>query len=161
MSNHKVPAFDLLTEQTAPYPGFGDARIFASESPTAYVQTVVQARARAEEVFGINHGLNIESINAVEKAIEEMWTEGWNPHDADISLFTTDFGCIITEALRRSLDGSLVLRSDIDLLHASVWWPKAKIEAFPFHKAYKRLNSVDGESLMYFVERLKALLGDP
>src|SRR5690606_25074821 len=146
-----VPSFDLLTEQISPYAGFGETSIFASELPYAYLETIDQVRRRVLEVFGIDLNRGIDCIKELEQSIDQIWTENWDPHQSDMRLFVTDFGCVVAEALRRSLKGILVLRSTTDLLHASLWWELESIEVFPFHKMYKCLNSVDGESLTYFV----------
>jgi hypothetical protein len=87
-----------------------------------------------------------------------MWTEGWQPERSDINLFATDFGCVLTKAIEQTLDGMLVFRSSSDLSHLSVWWPQAQVEAFPFHKTYKRLLSEEGESLGFFSRQLTRLV---
>jgi len=47
--------------------------------------------------------------------------------------------------------GRLIFRSSEDVVdvHNSIFWPG--VEAFPFHKAFKCLTEIDGESMAYFV----------
>jgi hypothetical protein len=157
----EVPPFDVLTGQQAPYSGFGETIVLHSELPSRYLQTVDQAVVRMSEVFRINCRAGRETVIAIEDAISQMWAESWNPQKANINLFTTDFGCVLIDALKSMLPGCLVLRSETDLSHTSLWWAKAKVEAFPFHKTYKRFLKRDGESLTFFAERLVSLVGLP
>lgn len=161
MSSSKVPPFDMLTGQQYPYSGFGKAQVHDSQLPNSYLQTVCQARKRTNEIFGINYATTIEDIQAIEKVIAAMWDEAWDPTQADINLFVTDFGCVVTEGLRDSLRGSLVLRSENDLSHASLWFPRNLVEVFPFHATYKRLRWREGQSLVFFAARVRELLSNP
>jgi hypothetical protein len=149
----------MLTEQSAPFTGFGETQVFVSQLPSAYIETSAQASERLKAVFGISHEVGIECIREVEEVINQMWSKGWDPQGAKINLFTTDFGCLIAENLRQSLSGSLVLRSEIDLSHASIWWPEAKLEVFPFHAIYRRLKSQSGESVTLLAESAYSRLG--
>ena len=51
-----------------------------------------------------------------------------------------------------------MFRSESDLNHVSLWWSEQAVEAFPFHKMYKRLTSREGESVSFFVRGLEQLL---
>jgi hypothetical protein len=158
---HDVPPFDVLTSQSIPYTAFGKPEVVDLKQSNSYLRTVNIATKRLNDAFGIQCANNLATIVAIEEAIAQMWDSGWNPQEGEVNLFTTDFGCVVTEALRESLTGVLVLRSMTDLSHASVWWPEEKVEAFPFHATYKRLTSKDGESIAYFAASIRSLLATP
>jgi hypothetical protein len=154
----KVPPFDVLTGQDAPYVGFGETNVVHSAVPGSYLETVSEAHRRISDVFGIRSESGLERIQWVEGVVARMWADGWNPSRANVNLFVTDFGCVTIEGLRQDLGGTLVLRSEKDLSHASVWWKEKAIEAFPFHVIYKRLISNEGQSLTHFFNALKEML---
>lgn len=154
----EVPPFDVLTGQDAPYVGFGETEVIESAYPSSYLETVSQAKRRISEVFGIRGETDLESIRMVEGAIAQMWIDGWNPNEANVNLFATDFGCVVIEGLKQDLGGTLVLRSEKDISHASLWWKDKSIEAFPFHVTYKRLTSNEDQSLTHFTNSLRAML---
>lgn len=158
MSFLDVPPFDMLTGEQSPFVGFGGVDIVISDPPKQYIQTLNQAQVRLNEVFGVDCNSGLKSVGMIESTINQMWADGWNRMDANVNLFVTDFGCVITEALRQALHGRLVLRSETDLSHASIWWSDKMVEAFPFHATYKRLSSSDGQSLVLFVDSLKSLI---
>jgi hypothetical protein len=61
--------------------------------------------------------------------------------------------------LQTVADGDPVFRSKTDLSHASLWWPKQRLEVFPLHKMYRRFTDQDGESLVFFVDSLHRRVG--
>lgn len=96
---------------------------------------------------------------ALEGVIEDMWQQGWDPHHGNVDLFVRDFGLILCKSLYSQCSGgSLQFRSQTNLDHTSIWWPAQGIEAFPFHKIYKRLFSRSGESTVFFAAGVCALL---
>jgi hypothetical protein len=115
---------------------------------------VSEAKGRIREAFGVQVQPNEEAAALIEGLVNEMWAEGWNPGTGDINLFVRDFGSLFTAGIRATLGGTLVFRSETDLSHLSVWWARARLEAFPFHKVYKRLYTREGESLVYLVKTI-------
>jgi hypothetical protein len=153
-----VPPFDVLTCQTTPYAGFGEPLATPSECERQFLHTEKQARDRISEVFALELGGPEQIPAKLEAIIGQMWSEGWDPERGDTNLFSTDFGCLLTEALHQTLGGCRVFRSATDLSHLSLWWPERRVEAFGFHKTYKRLLTNDGESLVFFARRLLNLV---
>lgn len=148
----------MLTGQSSPYTGFGEptnSSIIINEN---YSKTTKEAFFRISELFKVQCNLGIESIKHVDEVITEMWSSGWDPDKANVNLFATDFGCVVTEGLKLDLGGALVLRSETDLNHASLWWKEQKIEAFPFHSTYKRLKFSENQSLLQFAQSLRKIL---
>lgn len=154
-----VPPFDVLTSQAVPYTGFGDPLAAAEKQQSGFQQTENRARKRVLEVFNLDLSEAKEFPGSLEAIIAQMWSEGWQPEPGDINLFATDFGCLLTGALRQTLGGQLVFRSPTDLSHLSMWWPKSSVEAFPFHKTYKRLQVAEGDSIAFFARSLTKLVG--
>lgn len=158
MSYFEIPTFDSLTKQCVPYSGFGNTSIFSKNAPDSYVDTSQQAHSRCSEVFGIRTATPQEIIQCIDQTIASMRSQGWTPEEGSINLFTTDFGCLLTDALREMVGGSLVLRSGSDLSHASVWWAENGVEVFPFHVIYKRLQDFEASSLASFAKGVRSML---
>jgi hypothetical protein len=154
----EVPPFDLLTNQPSPYESFGRILPASETVERAFEDVVGKARERIGEAFGVRIGQDREGIQELEDLIAEMWAQDWNPEEGDVNLFATDFGSLFTRALSRVLKGRLVFRSEKDLSHLSCWWEPNGVEAFPFHKVYKRLLSQEGESLPFFFSALESIL---
>jgi hypothetical protein len=154
-----VPPFDVLTSQTTPFTGFGDPLAATTDCEGRFLDTAHQARRRISEVFALELGGPEEVPAKLEGVIAQMWVEGWDPETGDVNLFTTDFGCVLAQAIHQTLGGLLVFRSATDLSHLSLWWHERAVEAFPFHKTYKRLLSNEGDSFPYFARCLANLVG--
>jgi hypothetical protein len=88
-------------------------------------------------------------------AICSMWTAGWDPDRDNLELFTRDFGAILCGSLLEARGAVLVARDGEHGFHSSVSFPDKHIEAFPWHKVYKRLRCRDGESLVYFFDSVR------
>lgn len=158
MSFHDAPPFDMLSEQIAPYEGLG--RILKRDEKTEqefWAQAGV-ALNRLKEGFHLDTETPQSTARDIENAIAKMWKEGWDPEKGNINLFTRDFGLALTKAIIGLVGGDLVFRSCSDLSHLSVRWDLQKIEAFPFHKVYKRLLRRDGESVEHFLRGLDSIL---
>jgi hypothetical protein len=158
VSRHKIPLFDVLTGDAAPYAGFGPILADSTERDVTVGKLEAEALVSVREVFAIAAASPRELIGALEHSIAEMWETGWNPRVGNVSLFATDFGLILTGCIRNLLGGKLVFRSESNLIHLSLWWPERTLEAFPFHKMHKRLTSRDGESISFFARGLEDLL---
>jgi hypothetical protein len=150
MSFRDIPLFDMLDNQDGPYPGFGDILTTTKHRDMAYIESLRIAKERVEDCFGFRFSSEKSNTSVLEQIISDMWKEGWDPSTGNINLFTTDYGLLLSNSIQTIVGGSLILRSENDLSHSSLWWPKLKLEAFPFHKVYKRLINEDGESLMLF-----------
>ena len=158
MSPPEIPLFDLLTRQPLPHEGLGDVLPFSQTCEDRFREIVQEARSRAREVFDSVIGEDRESVYTLEALIEEIWGQGWTPQSANVDLFATDFGSLLTSCLSEELGGQLVFRSETDLSHLSCWWRLSQIEAFPFHKVYKRLVVREGESLSFYFSALERML---
>jgi len=122
------------------------------------MEVVNQARSRVSEAFGIEFEFSEKNIDTLESVIQEMWDTGWDPSSGDIDLFSRDFGSLLAVSIQRSLGGKFVFRSNTDLTHASIWFEQCCLEAFPFHRVFKRLTCQHGESLTYFFQSLRKAL---
>src|SRR5690606_34787898 len=136
--------FDTLKGDDSPFRGFGEPTIYDSHGPSAYEGALETAKASAREYFGIGFQEPSNVIAAIEEAISSMWQTGWDPQTGRVDLFVWHFGILVAEALRIKYRGSFVIRDEQDYLRASLWWPEQEVEAFPFHKTYKRLHDRDG-----------------
>ncbi len=153
-----IPLFDCLRGHAQPCRNFGDPLIFEGTLPVNYQAAVEISRAQVREVFGIEMTSADSTLLELEDVITTMWRQDWEPTESRLNLFTTHFGCLFTEALRGKLGGSFVTRSEVDVLHSSLWWPEQKVEAFPFHMMYKRLLEEVGHSLPFFERGLRSCL---
>ena len=158
MLESNFPAFDLLEGDENVFDGFGKF-LENTQSANEYLEEVYnQAISRIEDIYEMTSHCELDIIDILEKIIEEMWNEGWNPRNGDINLFTRDFGCILAKEIKKRLNGIFVFRSNKDLSNLSLWWKEKKIEIFPFHKVFKRLSKREGESISYFYSSLKKIL---
>jgi hypothetical protein len=158
VSFREVPPFDMLTGQPTPYAGFGEALDDSPDLARAFRDTESLARSRVSEMFGLQVGDSLSVAAALERVCRQIWSEGWEPQRGNVNLFVTDFGCVLTQAIRLDLGGLLVFRSPVDLSHVSLWWADKALEAFPFHKVYRRLQSPEGHSLSFFAHRVRQLV---
>lgn len=159
MSLPEVPPFETLAHGTAPYTGFGSLTS-DSEAHDNFSRVVAEASARIGQTFGKGLPPDRTGIAALEELISRMWEEGWDPDTSDVNLFVRDFGSVFMGILEATTVGTPVFRSKTDLSHASLWWPRKRLEVFPFHKMYRRLTTREGESLVFFVDSLiKRLAG--
>jgi hypothetical protein len=153
-----VPPFDLLTKQEVPYVGFGDVLLPSADRDRALLTAVEKALVRAEEGFKLEFATVANVPSQIDKLVDEMWAQGWNPDAGNVNLFATDFGLILAKTISSLLGGVFVFRSESDISHLSLWWPNKKLEAFPFHKIIKRLYRREGESVGFFVAGLSRLV---
>lgn len=153
MSLLEVPPFESLTQGTGPYSGFGPL-VLEPEAAANFSRVVKEATGRISEMFGVSPPSDRTGIAALEELASRIWREGWDPERADVNLFVRDFGSVLMSITQAMTDGEPVFRSKTDLSHASLWWPKKRLEVFPFHKMYRRLTDQSGESLVFFVDSL-------
>jgi hypothetical protein len=153
-----VPLFDLLKGQDMPYEGFGDILPYSSENNNSFDSLTEEAEERMKESFGVELNDVNKTIVDLENTIEEMWQEGWNPEEANINLFATDFGLLLSKIIKELYGGTTIFRSSSELNHLSIWWNEKGVEVFPFHKAYKCLTNEYGENMVSFVKDLKHIL---
>ena len=147
-------SFDLLTGQASPFTGFGER----CDASARFAVLSARAIGRFDEMFGVKAEDVDEIASQLDRIIVEMWNEGWDPDTGNIDLFTTDFGALLANSIAKDFEGTPVFRSVTDLTHMSVWWPVERIEAFPFHKVFKRLCSREGEGLSFYVQALSRLV---
>ena len=154
MSLREVPPFDVLSGGNHPYEGFGTIlREHQWASPLREV--AANAQRRVHDVFERETALGRSGVAVLDSLIREMWASAWSPERGSVNLFAMDFGCIFMLAIHRECGGECLSRSSTDLSHASVWWPASGVEAFPFHRVLRALQHDDGESLVFFFDRLK------
>jgi hypothetical protein len=153
-----VPPFECLTQDTAPYSGFGPP-IAAADVSESFSRVVEEATHRITEMFGVSPQPDRTGIVVLEELVSRMWREGWDPATSDTNLFVRDFGSVLMSVIHTMAGGEPVFRSTTDLSHASLWWPKDRLEVFPFHKMYRRLTDRTGESLVFFTDALMRKVG--
>lgn len=151
MSRNEIPVPDALSGDKSPYSGFGKP---LGVVPERFAKVVLEARSRIKGTFGASFVDGRRGVKTLEALIADMWSEDWNPAEANINLFVSDFGSVLTDLTQKALGGELIFRSEVDLSHVSIFWPQVRLEAFPFHKVYKRLMARDGESLVFFFDSL-------
>lgn len=161
MSRNSIPLFDFLSGYSAPFGGFGTPLEQSPEKMHRFHTEAKEAKKRL--VVGFQKQLSdLESVTKeLESIASEMWMQGWDPNKDAINLFTTDFGLVLTSSIVESLGGVIIFRQEEDISHLSIWWQHKHAEAFPFHKIYKRLFKSEGESISFFVDRLRVLLFGP
>ena len=153
MSLLEVPPCESLAQGTSPYSGFGPL-VSETETIENFSRVVSEASTRISQMFGVSPPADRTGIAALEEVVSGMWSEGWDPETADVNLFVRDFGSLFMSIIQAMNGGEAVFRSKTDLSHASLWWPKKRLEVFPFHKMYRRLTDREGESLVFFVDSL-------
>jgi hypothetical protein len=153
-----VPPFESLTQDTAPYSGFGPL-VAAADVSEGFSNVVEEATRRITETFGVTPQPDRTGVAVLEELVSRMWREGWDPATSDVNLFVRDFGSVFMSALLAMAGGEPVFRSTTDLSHASLWWHRHRLEIFPFHKMYRRLTDQTGESLVFFADALLKKLG--
>ena len=158
MSLLEVPPFESLTQGTTPYSGFGPLLI-EPDAGENFSRVTQEASVRISETFGVSPPADRTGIATLEEFASRMWREGWDPESADVNLFVRDFGSVFMAIIQAMTAAEPVFRSKTDLSHASLWWPKKRLEVFPFHKMYRRLTDQAGESLIFFVDGLTKKLG--
>jgi hypothetical protein len=154
----KTPRFDLLEGQETPFEGFGDVLPDSESRESTFADVLEEVLAYVHEVFKVNLDDPCDRPAILERTIAQMWQEGWRPEIGDVNLFTRDFGVILAASMRDLLGGKLVFRSECEMDHLSIWWEGSKLEAFPFHKTYKRLTSQEGESIDFFFRAIRKML---
>jgi hypothetical protein len=148
--------FDVWTG-LSPREDFGTIRDVGPDFRT-YVN---QVYAQIADSFGGPPWLPGDTPARLDSTIDSMWAEGWSPANGSTALFVRDFGLILASWLHDSLDGRLLSRGSQEIIHLSVWWQDAGIEAFPGHVIAKRLARNDsGVSVVYFVEGIQSRLPD-
>ena len=146
------PAIDMFSGQaTAPYRGFGDVIQDSNGLERQLHADSAQVRKEVRETFRVKLESSTSIPKELDDIIDRMWETGWDPRVGDLNLFTRTFGLLLIEATLDLLGGRPIFRSPGDdiYIHNSIFWPG--VEAFPFHKAFKCLTEIDGESMAYFV----------
>jgi hypothetical protein len=156
VSFRDLPSFDVLTGAAEPFDG-GDVSVTPQILPR-FEEVVSQAAARVVDIFAVDVPANLDGAAELERIVIEMWDDGWNPDEGEVSLFVRDFGALLVRSILGELNGVPVFRSPTDLSHMSVWWPDLKVETFPFHRMYKRMTHADGESITYYISSLNRLV---
>jgi len=154
--SHNNYLFDLVKGEETPIKNFGKIYIVKDDIKTMLFEVEEEARRRFNKFF-LNSNKEI-TIKSLEKTIQKMWNEGWNPDKGNINLFSTDFGIILTIIIIDKIGGQIIFRSDENLNDLSIWWQEKKIEVFPFHKMYKRLLSKDEDDIEYFYNQIKKMI---
>ncbi len=137
--------FDALSGGAGPASALGP-RIEGSVVQARFETVVVQARAALSSFFSIDAEPTPQLAKALDGLVRGLWESGWDPASGRTDMFTLHLGALLMDAVLRTCGGEAVFRSDRELTHASVWFAAAKVELFPFHKAYRALTR-RGESL--------------
>jgi len=154
MLSNNISYFDILDNQETPYSGFKGVLNSVPEREQRFNDLAEEAIIRIQNGFNVELSNTANCISILESIIAVMWQEGWDPNNADVDLFATDFGSVLTRTIQNLFYGRLVFRSDRDISHLSIWWPGYKIEVFPLHKVYKRLMKPIGESIEVYVNNI-------
>ncbi len=160
MSDDDVPLLDILEGVDAPSQFFGAVAVLSSREVRRFQKAAATARGRVEEGFRRMWNAPGADPRKLDEIIDEMWDQGWVPDIGDLNLFSTDFGLILTEAIFRRFGGKLVVRSEVDFKHCSIWWPEKRLEAFPFHRVLKRLYKREGDSIEFLIAGIAAFLDE-
>ena len=147
--------FDALENARCPAEDLGGILPLTTDLLANFADVVAQAQSRMIDVFKMEVTDQESTIEKAEDVIQRMWQESWVPTEGQIAMFTRDFGSLVTWIIYRNLHPQLIFRSEMELIHLSCWWPEGRLEAFPFHKVYKRLSRPEGESLVFFYSALK------
>lgn len=139
MLNLKVPAFDLLDGQEQPYTGFGEPLKKSTKRTDKLAALIENAYLRIHDGFNVDVSDPSDAAREIDRILEGMWSQGWSPTDANVNLFSTDFGLAVTGAMLKKYGGEVIFRSDTVLDHLSIWWKAERKEAFPFHHMLKCL----------------------
>ena len=150
----------MLSGDNSPFTGFGVPAAADEIQWQKFSETVKTIKDWIKEGFAIECDDSFATVHAIEALIAQMWDEEWEPSLGDVNLFLTSFGVIITNAILKTLGGTLVMRSPTHADHASIWWPDLKIEAFPFHTVGKRLWNRDGVSIAFTCDSIAKLIQD-
>jgi hypothetical protein len=159
-SNHEIPFVDVLRGGSAPYGGFGNVIDDSTQRERELHEDASEASQRLRDTFGLTLTDPSKIAEELDSIVREMWRTGWNPKLGSVDLFARDFGLVLVEAILNLLGGKLTMRSGDNASHWSIFWPYAKIEAFPFHKTIKCVLDDDGDTMAYFVKGLGHLISD-
>jgi hypothetical protein len=148
----------VVKNNQQPYGGYGPV-IQANEAAHKQLDEVAKvAASRIEEMSGARVGFDRDSLHLLDSIIAKMWQTGWDPDEGNVDLFVTDFGAVLMRALLNTFGGRLIVRSERDVSHLSIYWSYEKVEVFPFHKTHHVLARQSSESLDEFASGLERLL---
>lgn len=153
-----LPEPELLFDVSRGASPRGDLGELRSVGPN-FERFTAQLTARLLDAFSVRLSMDATLPEDIDAIIEEMWNDGWTPNAHSVELFARDFGLLTCMLLHDNLSGELVSRGSDAILHLSVWWPTAGLEAFPSHVAAKALlDRASGASLTSFVRGITTLL---
>lgn len=150
----KIPPFDVLQDGSNPTNLFGKILEQSNVRKRVLIDQALEARHRLEKTFRKSLIDPVSVPDQLDDLISSMWNENWSPKTGNVNLFVTDFGLQLVTSILSVLDGDLIFRSDKDISHLSIWWPKRRLEAFPFHKVLKCLCKRHGESVEQFFRNI-------
>ena len=149
---------DVITNCAGPYLRFGGIDD-SKERVEAFHKIAAIEGEDIRNTFGV-HLINPSSIpQELDTIVTNMWATGWTPEHDNLELFAWEFGLQLVEAILSIYGGELIFRRTEYHNHTSVFWPNAKVEAFPFHKTIKCLRDQHGgDTMAYFVSGLAGLI---
>src|SRR5579883_592439 len=154
MSIHdEVIPFDMMVGGRTQTLGFGELLHDTVQAEAEFHKAADEARKSLCEVFGVKLDSPSTIPKELDDIVQELWETGWDPETRNVRLFTRDFGLPLTEATVELLGGRLIFRSATDVFRLSIFYADQRVEAFPFHKAFKCVTQGPffGETMTYFV----------
>ncbi|MEB3195747.1 MAG: hypothetical protein VKP62_00945 [Candidatus Sericytochromatia bacterium] len=92
-----------------------------------------------------------ESLGDLDRLVTEVWPEPIEDADA-LDAMVANWGAYLGQTVIEHLGGQWTFRQDLE--HASLYFPRLGLEAFPLHVVRKRLALGPEESLAGFYEAL-------
>lgn len=118
---------------------------------------ILQVYQQISEIFGDSLSPETDTPVKLDELINSMWAGGWSPANDSPVPFIRDFGLVLASWLHKSLGGRLLSRGDQAIMHLSLWWQGAGVEAFPGHAIAKRLAESDsGISITSFADGVRS-----
>jgi hypothetical protein len=151
---------DVITNGAAPHLRFGDIDN-SREREEAFHNTAALEREDLRNTFGVSLIDPSAIPGELDSIVADLWNEGWDPETRNVGLFAWELGLQLVEAILHLYGGNLIFRQGEYHNHTSIFWPAAKIEAFPFHKSIKcLLNEHGGDTMAYFARGLAGIIRD-
>lgn len=96
----RVPPFDLLLGEPAPFEGFGPAHLAATAEVKQLLAAIRSARDRLEDGFSVTFCNRSQA--QLDPIVADMWKTGWSAATEDVNAFATDLGRVLAGRTLRS-----------------------------------------------------------
>ncbi|HEY9721918.1 MAG TPA: hypothetical protein V6D47_07875 [Oscillatoriaceae cyanobacterium] len=150
----KLPEFASRHEADALYgPAARDERhqlTFEREMAELGDKMIVEVMALFDDQ-GIDLDYSEESLVELEALIDELW-HGEPIEEEALEAIVANWGAYLGLTIQQNIGGEWTFRKDLE--HASIFFPRTGMEAFPMHKVRRRLVLGPQESLVNYYEGL-------